>query len=208
MHTQSRTEKDCNPGTSTQQKLLGAVLLILSMLTGCSNMPGRPPMGQSFTITSTGFEDGGMLAKKFAGNTKGNPNCVGDNISPQFSWTNVPAGTKSFALVMVDPEGRGGLGVIHWVAYGISASVNSFAEGELSQLGSKYVGGKGTAGLGHYLGPCTPPVTGLHHYTFTLIATDLEPDALPAGLTRDELFARLNGRTKGAAGIVGLFGRP
>ena len=208
MHTQSRTEKDCNPGTSTQQKLLGAVLLSLSMLTGCSNMPGRPPMGQSFTITSTGFEDGGMLAKKFAGNTKGNPNCVGDNISPQFSWTNVPAGTKSFALVMVDPEGRGGLGVIHWVAYGISASINSFAEGELSQLGSKYVGGKGTAGLGHYLGPCTPLVTGLHHYTFTLIATDLEPDALPAGLTRDELFTRLNGRTKGAAGIVGLFGRP
>ena len=208
MHTQSRTEKDCNPGTSTQQKLLGAVLLSLSMLTGCSNMPGRPPMGQSFTITSTGFEDGGMLAKKFAGNTKGNPNCVGDNISPQFSWTNVPAGTRSFALIMVDPEGRGGLGVIHWVAYGISASINSFAEGELSQLGSKYVGGKGTAGLGYYLGPCTPPVTGLHHYTFTLIATDLEPDALPAGLTRDELFTRLNGRTKGAAGIVGLFGRP
>jgi phosphatidylethanolamine-binding protein (PEBP) family uncharacterized protein len=138
-----------------------AALLGLIAIAGCSNMPSRPPMGQSFTITSTGFEDGGMLARKFAGNTKGNPNCIGDNVSPQFSWTNVPAGTKSFALVMVDPEGRGGLGVIHWVAYGISASINSFAEGELSQLGSKYVGGKGTAGMGHYLGPCTPPVTGL-----------------------------------------------
>ena len=42
---------------------------------------------------------------------------------------------------------------------------------------------------------------------FTLIATDLEPNALPAGLTRAELFAKLNGHTKGAAGLVGLFGR-
>ena len=61
---------------------------------------------------------------------------------------------------------------------------------------------------GHYFGPCTPPGTGMHHYTFTLIATDLEPGDLPAGLTRDELFAKLDKRSKGAAGLVGLFGRP
>jgi phosphatidylethanolamine-binding protein (PEBP) family uncharacterized protein len=46
----------------------------------------------------------------------------------------------------------------------------------------------------------------MHHYTLTLIATDLEPGA--AGLTRDELLAKLSGHTKGAAGLVGLFGRP
>ena len=48
----------------------------------------------------------------------------------------------------------------------------------------------------------------MHHYTFTLIATDLDPKALPPGLTRDELLAKLQGHTKGAAGLVGLFGRP
>ena len=48
-----------------------------------------------------------MLAKKIAGTNKSNPNCVGDNVSPPLSWTNLPAGTKSFALLMVDPEGRG-----------------------------------------------------------------------------------------------------
>jgi len=47
-----------------------------------------------------------------------------------------------------------------------------------------------------------------HHYTFTLIATDLEPGDLPVGLTREELFAKLTGRTKGATGLVGLFGSP
>ena len=48
----------------------------------------------------------------------------------------------------------------------------------------------------------------MHHYTFTLIATDLDPTALKPGLTKDELFTALKGHTKGAAGLVGLFGKP
>jgi len=163
---------------------------------------------EPFSLTSSSFKDGTMLATKNAGNIKTNPNCIGENVSPPLAWSNVPAGTKSFALLMFDPEGRGGLGVSHWVAYGIPASTTAFAEGALSALSDKYVAGKGTAGLGHYLGPCTPPGTGMHHYTFTLIATDLEPGDLPAGLTREELFAKLTGHSKGAAGLVGLFGRP
>jgi Raf kinase inhibitor-like YbhB/YbcL family protein len=173
---------------------------------GCAT--STPDMRNSFSLTSSAFKDGTMLEKKNAGNNPKNPNCIGDNVSPPLAWSNVPAGTKSFALLMVDPEGRGGLGVIHWVAYGIPVSVTRFAENEVSQLGNKYVGGKSTQGLGHYFGPCTPPNTGLHHYTFTLIATDLEAGELSAGLTRDELFAKLAGHTKGAAGLVGLFGRP
>jgi Raf kinase inhibitor-like YbhB/YbcL family protein len=169
---------------------------------------GQSANAQSFTITSSTFKDGEMLATKNAGNNKQNPNCVGDNVSPPLSWTNVPEGTKSFALIMYDPEGRGGLGVVHWVAYGIPASVTGFAEGEVSKESDKYVGGKSTPGLSHYFGPCTPPKTGYHHYTFTLIATDLDPKELPPGLTRDELFAKLAGKTKGAAGLVGLFGKP
>ena len=164
---------------------------------------------ESFSITSTAFKDGEVLAKQYAGNTKGNPNCVGENISPPFSWSHVPNGTKSFALLMVDPEGRAGLGVIHWVAYGIPASLTGFAEGEVSQANDKlFIAGKSGPGLAHYFGPCTPPNTGYHHYTFTLIATDIEPDVLPAGLTRDELLAKLTGHAKGSAGIVARFGRP
>ena len=162
---------------------------------------------EPFSLTSSAFKDGGMLATKNAGNIKTNPNCVGDNVSPPLAWSNVPAGTKSFALVMTDPDGRAGLGVNHWVAYGIPTSVTSFAEGEVSQLVNKYVAGKGNAGLGHYLGPCPPPGTGLHHYVFTLIATDMEPAALPPGLSRDELFEKLTGHSKGGVSLIGLFGR-
>src|SRR5215470_13215582 len=99
---------------------------------------------QSFTLTSSTFKDGQMLQTKNAGNNKSNPNCIGENVSPPLAWTNVPSGTKSFALLMVDPEGRSGLGVVHWVAYGIPASVTSFAENEVSGPSEKYIGGKST----------------------------------------------------------------
>lgn len=161
-----------------------------------------------FTLTSSSFKDGTMLATKNAGAIKSNPNCVGENVSPPLSWANPPAGTKSYVLLMVDPEGRAGLGVNHWVAYGIPVSVTHFDENEVSKESAKYVGGKSTQGFGYYIGPCTPPGTGMHHYTFTLIATDLEPAELPPGLTREELLPKLNGHAKGAAGLVGLFGRP
>jgi Raf kinase inhibitor-like YbhB/YbcL family protein len=163
---------------------------------------------EPFSITSSSFKDGTMLATKNAGNIKANPNCVGENVSPPLTFSNPPAGTKSYVLLMVDPEGRGGLGVNHWVAYGIPVSVTGFAENEVSVLGNKYVGGKSTQGFGYYMGPCTPPGTGMHHYTFTLIATDLETNAIEAGLTREELMPKLVGHSKGAAGLVGLFGRP
>ena len=106
-----------------------------------------------FTISSTTIKDGALMPKKVAGNNKANPNCVGDNLSPQLSWTNPPAGTVSYALVITDPEGRGGLGVDHFHAYGIPASVTSSAEGELSAASDKYVGGIGTAKAKTYLVP-------------------------------------------------------
>ncbi len=117
----------------------------------------------AFTVTSSTFQDGKMMPKKVANskaNAPTNPNCVGDNVSPQLSWSNVPAGTKSFVLLMVDPEGRGGAGVMHWVAYGIPASVTGFAEGETSKQTDKFVGGKSTQGVGILLRPLHAPRPG------------------------------------------------
>jgi Raf kinase inhibitor-like YbhB/YbcL family protein len=166
-----------------------------------------------FTLTSTTFKDGQMMPRKVANNLSNNPNCVGMNVSPQLSWSNPPEGTKSFAILMEDPEGRGGAGVHHWVAYGIAPTVTSFAEGELSKQTDKFVGGKSTQGVGYYSGPCTPPGSP-HHYTFVVIATDLDPKELPPGLTREEFLAKLvppapaMSHAKGAAGLIGLFVKP
>jgi Raf kinase inhibitor-like YbhB/YbcL family protein len=165
-----------------------------------------------FVLTSDTFKDGQMMPRKVANNTANNANCVGQNVSPQLSWKNAPDGTKSFAILMEDPEGRGGAGVHHWVAYGIPANITSFAEGEVSKATDKYVGGKSTQGVGNYSGPCTPPGTP-HHYTFVVIATDLDPKALPPGLTRQEFLDKLApeggmSHAKGSAGIIGLFVKP
>ena len=179
----------------------------LAAVAGVLLLAGTASAAEIFALSSSTFKDGAMLPKKAAGANKANPNCVGENVSPQFSWTGVPAGTTSFALVMTDPDGRG-TGVDHWIAYGIPASVTGFAEGETGKPSDKYIGGIGTAKQSIYIGPCTPPGTTPHHYTFILIATDLDPKALPAGLTRLELFSKLEGHVKGSTGLVGLFKNP
>ena len=158
------------------------------------------------TLSSPAVADNGTLAVKNAcADKQRSPNCVGENLSPPFAWENVPEGTKSFALIMVDPEGRAPAGVNHMVIYGIPADIKGFAEGELSQPSDKYVGGKSTMEKATYWGPGTPPNTDWHHYTFVLIATDLDPKALQPGLTRDELAAALQNHVKGSAGLVTRF---
>jgi len=169
-----------------------------------------------FELSSKTFKDGAMMPTKVANskaNAPNNANCVGENVSPELSWVNPPDGTKSFAFLMIDPEGRGGAGVNHWVAYGIPANVTGFAEGEVSKASDKYVGGKSTQGVGFFSGPCTPPGVQPHHYTYILVATDLDPKELAPGLDKDQLTAKLvpqgsPSHAKGSAGIVGLFVKP
>jgi Raf kinase inhibitor-like YbhB/YbcL family protein len=154
-------------------------------------------------LTSSALKDNDQLAVKNAcADKQRSPNCVGENISPPLAWSGAPEGTKSFAIVMLDPEGRAPAGVVHMVIYGIPGDVKS----------EKFVGGKSTMEKNTYWGPGTPPNTDWHHYTFILMATDLEPKdpALKPGMTRDELAAALgvgtpNSHVKASAGLVTRF---
>lgn len=159
-----------------------------------------------FILQSPDFADNAMLNKKYAGNAKNNPNCTGENLSPAVVWSNPPAATQSFALVVHDPEGAKGLGVTHLVAYNIPASLTGFAANELRD-GKGFTGGKNTPGTFAWYGPCPPPGSGAHHYTWTLIATDLRADALEKGLTREQLFEKLKGHALAASGLIGRFGQ-
>jgi Raf kinase inhibitor-like YbhB/YbcL family protein len=187
-------------------RLIGSILAAAVTLAGVCGSHDARAQG-AFTLSSPDFRDGERLPLKNAGNNKANPNCLGENISPTLAWANPPEGTRSFALLMLDPEGRPPGGVSHWVAYGIPASVTGFAEGEVSKPSDKYVGGIGTNKFSWYTGPCTP-AGAPHHYIFTLIATDLEPTALQPGLTREELFKALEGHAKAATGLIGTFSKP
>jgi Raf kinase inhibitor-like YbhB/YbcL family protein len=187
------------------------LLLAGSIVAGlCATPPARA--ADPFTLTSPAYQDNAMLDVKNSGNLKEVPSCPADgqNISPPLAWANAPDTAKSFALTIVDPEGGGGAGYIHLVAYGIPVSVTGFAEGELSQPSDKFVGGKNSREMATYFGPCPPATSGAHHYTYILIATDLDPKApeLKPGMTREELLAVLKGHAKGTAGLILRFKHP
>ena len=156
-----------------------------------------------FTLTSPAFGDDGMLPVKYAGGALCGKDSRGGNISPPLAWSNPPPGTKSFAVVMIDPDGRRGLGSVHWVAYGIAALRTSLQEGEGGLTASTgIVDGRNSRGTLGYTGPCGPPVDAAHHYVIDLIALDMPPQALKGGLSRDELLTAIAGHSLGPASLV------
>jgi Raf kinase inhibitor-like YbhB/YbcL family protein len=167
-----------------------------------------------FTLTSTSIADGTRIPVRFAADDPKRPcrpgsteicPCPGQNVSPQLAWTNAPAGTKSFAILMYDVDGQFGAGVSHWVAYNVAPTVHELAEGD-GTAGRKFTGGSGTRGNANYLGPCPPRGDGQHHYLITVIALDVDP-ALPPGLTREEFLNAAKGHHLAASSISGLFAR-
>lgn len=176
------------------------VVCALVLLAGCASVP--PPETRGFTLISPGRADNDMLDRAFAGKNAKNPNCVGDNVSPALSWMRVPAGTRSFVLLMDDQAGRAGLGVNHWTAYGMPVSLTGLAQGEASAGSANFTFGKNTLGAAAYLGPCPPKGNAPQHYVYTLIATRLEPNALRPGLARADVLEALNGQTIAAASLV------
>ena len=170
-----------------------AAAITLSMLTACAMMQESEGPATAFRLTSPGMPDNSKLPAKAAGNFAKNANCTGQNVSPALAWSNAPANTKSFAIILDDQAGRNGLGVSHAVIYGIPATTTSFAEGALGGASANgFVPGKNLLGS-HWLGPCPPKGNAPQHYVMTMIATSLEPNELPAGLTRPELLKALEG---------------
>ncbi len=160
-----------------------------------------------FSMSSSAFADNGMMALKYAGKNPANANCIGENVSPPLQWSNPPDGTRSYAIVMHDQEGRLGLGVTHWVAYGIPASTMALPEGAASDATVHgFMNGKNTVGNSAYLGGCPPKGSGTHHYVFTLIATGLEPESLKPDLTMQQMLETIGKNAKAATGLIGRFG--
>jgi len=168
------------------------------------------PVEPNFELSSTTFEDGGMLPVRaaFKANDPQFPGCFGQNVSPQLSWAHPRPGVKSYVITMHEIEG----GPTHTdlVVYGIPSNVTSFAEGELSNPSPKFVGGKAYRSNGTWHGMCPPENVGTstHHFQFRIRGTDLDPKDLPPGLTAEELDTRLKDHTKGQAFLVARFKRP
>jgi len=160
-----------------------------------------------FTLTSPDVVTGKKMAEAQVYSSFG---CSGGNISPALSWSNVPAGTKSFALLVHDPDAPTGSGWWHWVAYNIPPSVTSLpadaGNPKKSLMPSGVVQGRTDFPYLGYGGPCPPPGKP-HRYFFRLYALkvaklEVSPDASPANVS-----FQVNMNSLSEAEIMGLYGR-
>lgn len=184
----------------TRGVLLAAVAVLA---TACATAPsGGDPGHKGFSLWSPGRVDNALLDTKYGGKNPANANCPGENISPALAWDRALSATRSFVILMDDQAGRAGLGVNHWVAYGIRANASGLPEGAALATPATFTAGKNSVGM-PYLGPCPPRGNAPQHYVFTLIATSLEPGALPSGLDKAAVLDALKGgKALGAASLV------
>jgi Raf kinase inhibitor-like YbhB/YbcL family protein len=152
----------------------------------------------AFAISSTGFTNGGDIAKKFT--------CDGADVSPQLTWSEPPAGTKTFALLVDDPDAPVG-NWNHWTLWNLPAETRHLAEGisKDAQLLDGSQQGLNDFGKTGYNGPCPPPGKA-HRYYFKLFALDTKL-ALKAGATKRELEAAMTGHILAQTDWMGRYGR-
>jgi Raf kinase inhibitor-like YbhB/YbcL family protein len=160
-----------------------------------------------FTLTSSDIADGRQIPEKQVFNSFG---CTGYNISPALSWSNVPSGTKSFALLVYDPDAPTGSGWWHWVAYNVPADVTSLpadaGDPKKKIMPGATVQGRTDYGTPGYGGPCPPPGKP-HHYYFRLYALKVPKLDVPADATAALIGFNVKANSVGVAQILGLYGR-
>jgi len=164
---------------------------------------GRGPQTPPLLMTTTAFEDGGVIPAKFVGQM---------GVSPELKWSQVPMGTQSFVLLFHDPEpvlNKGLMDVTHWLVWNIPATATGLNEGVAQ--GAELPDGTRQVSLraNGYMGPGAPPGP-YHHYTFELYALDTKltvPQATPqqAAATRTAVMQAMEGHILGKAIIVGRF---
>jgi hypothetical protein len=151
-----------------------------------------------FTISSSAFSNSGTIPKKFT--------CDGPDVSPPLAWTEAPAATKSFALLVDDPDAPVG-NWNHWTMWNIPATLRSLPEGvnKDARLSDGSEQGRNDFGKTGYNGPC-PPAGKPHRYYFKLFALDATLE-LKAGSRKKELGTALKGHILGQTEWMGTYGR-
>jgi Raf kinase inhibitor-like YbhB/YbcL family protein len=154
-----------------------------------NNPFARLPEVPSFTVTSTTVEDGKPLPVPQLSGMSGVPG--GQDASPQLTWSGAPAGTRSYAVTVYDPDAPTGSGFWHWAVANIPADTTSLPEGAGDDTGSGLPAGAvqlpNDARAARYVGAAPPAGHGEHRYFITVHALDIDDvgvaeDATPAVL--------------------------
>lgn len=168
-----------NSPSATQFATFLKLAIIALSASGAAGTMTRNANAQEFRLSSEALR-GTFTADQYW-NTFG---CSGKNESPDLTWRNPPAGTKSFAITFYDKDAPTGSGFWHWLVYNVPANVNRLDAGAMSQakLPDGAVEANTDLGKPGYFGPC-PPIGRKHTYTFTVYALKTEKLDIPAGAT-------------------------
>jgi hypothetical protein len=143
-------------------------------------------------VSSPAFSDNGSIPKKYT--------CDGQNVAPPLQWSGIPAQAKSVAVICDDPDAPSGT-FTHWVVYDIPASTHALPE--RASIGKAGVNSFGKVGYG---GPCPPKRDHAHHYHFHVYALDVDSVG-PAGLSKEDALAAMNGHILAEGDLVGTYRR-
>jgi len=175
------------------------VLLVVAGAVGLVVCPLPAHDEPAFTLRSAAFRDGAEIPFKYT--------CEGSDVAPPLAWTGIPQHTRSFALIVVDPDAPDprapSMTWVHWVLYNIPARTTNLAGGRAGRdLPAGTRAGLNDWNKAAYGGPC-PPV-GRHRYFFRLYALDtvLSDQGHP---TRAALKAALEGHVIGRATLMGTY---
>lgn len=137
--------------------------------------------------------------------------CSGKNLSPALKWHGAPAGTKSFAVTVYDPDAPTGSGWWHWVVFNIPAGTTELAEGAGSADGKGMpagaVQGRTDFGAPGFGGACPPKGDKPHRYIFTVHALKVDKLDLPPDATAALVGFMLNANRVGRASFTARYGR-
>ena len=186
---------------------IGAIVIIAGAViitnrdstSGAGAVSENKNMPSTLTLSSSAFDDGQTIPSKYT--------CDGDSVSPPLSFGGVPEGTKSLALIVDDPDVPKKLkpdGVFdHWTLFNISPDTR-----EISENGSAGTAGANGSGKSAYTGPCPPAQyePSEHRYIFRLYALDAELN-IPAGASKKEVLAAMEGHIVGQAELIGRYKR-
>ncbi|MDP9010304.1 MAG: YbhB/YbcL family Raf kinase inhibitor-like protein [Pseudomonadota bacterium] len=161
-----------------------------------------------FKLTSTDIGPDKPLARDFVFSGFG---CTGANQSPALSWNGAPAGTKSYAIGLFDPDAMQGRGFWHWLMVNIPAAITELPRDAGKNDGSKIPAGaiqikNGFKATG-YSGSCPPPADEPHRYVMTVFALKVNALTVPADATSAMILAAIDANSLGKASLVYRFGR-
>lgn len=179
--------------------LLMVLCLVVVLSVGCEYRERPLKEGEmALTVSSSAFQEGDKIPAKYT--------CEGQDVSPPLAWSEPPAGTRSLALIVDDPDAPGGV-FTHWLLFNIPPDSRELPEAVPTQaeLASGALQGKTDFGRTGYGGPCPPPGRP-HRYQFTLYALD-QPLDLEGGASKKQLLSAMEGHILAQGQLTGTYQR-